>query len=117
MVDEIAGQLAAHVGVDPEFMAPAAQQRFHLRVALEALRHARHLTADLARAPEIPVALQIIAVALQLLPPFHELVGTLERIGADFGLKLHRAHSCLTATFCRFADKLRAVLEGRAQIG
>ena len=85
-VREIARHAAAHGRIDAQFPSASAQQRFDLRVAFEALRHARHFLPDALRAPEIPVATQVVVRLPELLPALDKAVGALERIGAQHPL-------------------------------
>ena len=116
-IREIADKAAAHFHVDAEFTGAPAQDRFHLRIAFEAFRHAVHFLRDTLRTSEVAVALQVLAVTLELLPAFDEPVGALEGIGTDFSFKLHRAHGGLAAPFGGLVDKLRLALERCAEIG
>ena len=111
-VREIARHAAAHGRIDAQFPSASAQQRFDLRVAFEALRHARHFLPDALRAPEIPVATQVVVRLPELLPALDKAVGALERIGAQFCFLVHRTHRGLTSTLCGLVDQLWLALEG-----
>src|SRR3546814_3795019 len=83
---------APHAHLKPQLALTAAQDRFHLGIALKAFRHARHFLARLLAARHVAGAIKPVTVLGELLPAFHEPIGAQVRIGPHLGLLRHRIH-------------------------
>src|SRR3546814_20565843 len=67
---KVVRELATRLDVESKFGLAGTQDGLHLRVALEALGHPRHLLGHLASAAMISVSLEGIALLAKLAPPF-----------------------------------------------
>src|SRR3546814_7236784 len=77
---------APHAHLKPQLALTAAQDRFHLGIALKAFRHARHFLARLLAARHVAGAIKPVTVLGELLPAFHAPIGAPVRFGPHLGL-------------------------------
>src|SRR3546814_3106393 len=107
---------APHAHLKPQLALTAAQDRFHLGIALKAFRHARHFLARLLAARHVAGAIKPVTVLGELLPAFHEPIGAQVRIGPHLGLLRHRIHHRAAAPRRRLMEQAGFALERRCHI-
>nr|WP_186378985.1 hypothetical protein [Sphingobium sp. B2] len=86
-----------HVDLKPQLARTVSQDRFHLRIALKAFRHARHFLARTLPPRHVAGTIEAVAVLGELLPAFHEPIGA------------HPASCAIAATIGPLRDTLALI--------